>query len=82
VCIGRVLLNILFIFSAVVLSLISHDCVENCATIKSDVIEIQYQYINIYTYLICNSQHTCFRTLQVDCAPATLDVICVVYVYV
>ena len=55
--IGRVQLNIMFVFSAVVLSLISYDCVENCATIKSDVIEIQHQYINIYTYLICNSQH-------------------------
>jgi len=46
--IGRVQLNIMFVFSAVVLSLISYDCVENCATIKSDVIEIQYQYIYIY----------------------------------
>lgn len=79
--IGRVQLNILFVFSAVVLSLISYDCVENCATIKSDVIEIQYQYIYIYTYLICSSQPTFFRTLQVDCASATLDGICVVYVY-
>jgi len=43
VCMGSVLLNFWLVFVAVVLS------------IKSDVIEIQYQYINIYTYLIYNT---------------------------